>query len=92
MFILSTQKWGVAIFVLYFVQCASGAVIHWLKPARHFHRPPQNYLHAVVGILIIALSLYQVRSGFRTEWPKKSGLGKLSNAVNIVWYVWVVVS
>ncbi len=58
------MKWGVAIFVLYFLQIALGAIIHYIKPksfAITRRRPAQNYLHAVLGLLIIALSLYQVR-------------------------------
>lgn len=81
-----------AIFVLYFVQAASGAAVHYFKPRNSTGRPLQNYLHAVGGLLIIALAFYQVRTGFRTEWPLKAGLGNIPNAVNIVWYVWVAVS
>lgn len=85
------QKWGVAIFVLYFVQAFLGLVIHKLKPKNSVRRPPQNYMHAALGLLVIGLAFYQVRSGFGTEWPLKTGRSA-PNAVNIVWYVWVVVS
>jgi len=84
------KKWGIGIFALYFLQCAIGAFIHWVKPKNSRRRPFQNYLHAVVGLLIIGLALYQVRSGFKTEWPTMTGRGDLPNAVQIVWYVWVV--
>ncbi|KAI0661383.1 CBD9-like protein [Cubamyces menziesii] len=87
------KKWGVAIFVLYFAQIALGAIIHFFKPTSWTvgkRRPLQNYMHAVFGILIVGLAFYQVRSGFRTEWPKTSGRPPISNAANIVWYVWVV--
>ncbi|KAI0674858.1 hypothetical protein C8Q78DRAFT_988665 [Trametes maxima] len=86
------KKWGIAIFVLYFAQLLLGAIIHYVKPTSWTvgkRRPMQNYLHAVFGILIVALAFYQVRSGFRTEW-KQSGRPPISNAANIVWYVWVV--
>ncbi|KAI0630134.1 hypothetical protein C8Q77DRAFT_244220 [Trametes polyzona] len=87
------KKWGIAIFVLYFVQIALGAVIHYVKPTSWTvgkRRPLQNYFHAVLGLLIIALGFYQVRSGFHTEWAAVSGRPPISNAANIVWYVWVV--
>ena len=33
----------------------------------------------------------QVHTGYDEEWPNTSGRPDLSNAVNIVWIVWVVV-
>lgn len=89
------KKWGFALLALYVAQLALGAVIHWIKPTSWTvgkRRPAQNYFHAVLGILIIALAFYQVRTGFRTEWPAMSGRPPISNAANIVWYIWVVVS
>ncbi|EIW63574.1 uncharacterized protein TRAVEDRAFT_161917 [Trametes versicolor FP-101664 SS1] len=87
------KKWGFALLALYVAQLALGAVIHWIKPTSWTigkRRPAQNYFHAVLGILIIALAFYQVRTGFRTEWPAMSGRPPISNAANIVWYIWVV--
>ncbi|ESK83385.1 CBD9-like protein [Moniliophthora roreri MCA 2997] len=84
------MRLGVALFVLYFVQCFLGAIIHFIKPSKFIGRPPQNYLHAVLGLTIIALALYQVRTGYRQEWPKVSGRGAISNGANIIWYIWVV--
>ena len=58
------KRWGIAIFVLYFVQCALGAIIHWIKPASFTvrkKRPVQNYFHAILGLLVIGLAFYQVR-------------------------------
>jgi len=83
------KKWGAAIFALYFVQCTLGYAIHKLKPKNSQRRPPQNYFHAVFGLLIIGLAFYQVRTGYTVEWPLKTGLA-IPNAVHIVWYVWVV--
>jgi hypothetical protein len=76
------------------LQVSLGAIIHWLKPkswAMGGRRPIQNYAHAVIGILIIALALYQARTGYMTEWPRVTG-NPAPNGVNIVWYIWVVVS
>lgn len=89
------KRWGFAILALYVAQLGLGAIIHWIKPTSWTvgkRRPAQNYFHAVLGILIIGLAFYQVRNGFRTEWPARSGRPDISNAANIVWYVWVVVS
>lgn len=65
--------WGVAIFALYFVQVALGAIIHFVKPKSfsvNRRRPAQNYLHAILGLLIIALSFYQVR--FSMKWDDRA--------------------
>ena len=61
------QKWGVALFVLYFAQNALGAVVHWVKPKSVAKRPPQNYLHAVLGLFIIGAAYYQVRDGYKVR-------------------------
>ncbi|KAH8100530.1 hypothetical protein BXZ70DRAFT_156760 [Cristinia sonorae] len=87
------MKWGLGIFVLYIIQLMVGEFIHTIKPKSWSvdkRRPPQNYFHAILGLLIIALAFYQVRTGYKTEWPKQTGRGEISNAANIVWYVWVV--
>lgn len=58
------KKWGIAIFVLYVFQLVIGEVIHLVKPKSWTvgkRRPAQNYFHAVLGVLIIALAFYQVR-------------------------------
>lgn len=59
---------GVAIFVLYLAQLAFGASIHYFKPKAwakgQGRRPYQNYFHAVTGLLIIALAMFQVRAVF----------------------------
>ncbi|KAH8828486.1 hypothetical protein DL96DRAFT_1799194 [Flagelloscypha sp. PMI_526] len=83
------MKWGIVIFVLYLLQLGVGAFIHWVKPSAPRRRPPQNYFHAILGLLIIALAYYQVRDGFKEEYPKATGRDEPKGA-QIVWYVWVV--
>jgi len=86
------KKWGLAIFILYWIQVAFGAFIHFVKPRvglRIVRRPIQNYLHAILGLLILAASFYQVRYGYRVEWPLQAGRGKVGNGANIVWWIWV---
>ncbi|KAK0462503.1 uncharacterized protein EV420DRAFT_1192002 [Desarmillaria tabescens] len=85
------KQWGVAIFALYWVQCALGAFIHWVKPKRSTGRPLQNYFHAIFGLFIISLAFYQVRTGYKTEWPMTTGRGDIANGANVIWYIWVVV-
>ncbi|KAK7043150.1 AdoMet-homocysteine methyltransferase [Paramarasmius palmivorus] len=82
------KKWGIAIFVLYLVQCSLGAFIHFVKPSKP-GRPPQNYFHAVLGLFIIGSALYQVRTGYADEWPKTTGREEITGA-NTLWIIWVV--
>ncbi|KAI0743640.1 hypothetical protein C8Q80DRAFT_853198 [Daedaleopsis nitida] len=88
------KQWGVAIFVLYLAQLAFGASIHFRKPKQwasgQGRRPFQNYFHAVTGLLIIALAMFQVRTGFRSEWPVQTGRGPISNGANVFWYIWII--
>ena len=49
-----------------------GVTVHSLRQ-RNEKRPIQNYAHAVLGLLIIALSLYLVNQGGE-EWVQTMGL------------------
>ncbi|KAG8835663.1 hypothetical protein FRC17_001852 [Serendipita sp. 399] len=84
------KKWGLVIVLLYVVQCILGGVIHHLKPARVTRRPPQNYLHAILGITIIALAFWQVYTGFDGEW-ESIGSEPVSNSIRLWWKAWIVV-
>lgn len=83
------KRLGLAICLLYVVQCTLGAVIHFVKDPNRARRPPQNYLHAVLGLATIGLALAQVRSGYAHEWTKATGRD-ISGGINIVWIIWVV--
>ncbi|KAJ7604176.1 hypothetical protein DFH06DRAFT_1391418 [Mycena polygramma] len=85
------QRWGTAILVLYLAQCALGVIIHFWKPKNATRRPAQNYLHAVVGLVVIAAGMAQIRTGYNDEWPAYMGRGRLPNGVNILWIVWCIV-
>jgi len=84
------KRWGIVILFLYLAQCGLGAFIHWVKPKNRIGRPPQNYAHAVIGLTIIGLAFYQVRTGYKTEWPLATGLQPLPYGVDALWYAWVV--
>lgn len=85
------KRWGVALFGLYLVQLGLGAFIHFVKLpfAQLRGRSAQNYAHAAFGLFIIAVSFYQVRTGFRTEWPLYTGRAVPAGA-NAAWIVWLV--
>ncbi|KJA19957.1 hypothetical protein HYPSUDRAFT_143067 [Hypholoma sublateritium FD-334 SS-4] len=84
------KKWGIGLLVLYLVQCGLGAFIHFVKKADRKRRPAQNYLHAVLGLAIIGLALFQVHSGYDHEWVVSTGREALPKSVNVVFWVWVV--
>ncbi|KIY67078.1 hypothetical protein CYLTODRAFT_15119 [Cylindrobasidium torrendii FP15055 ss-10] len=84
------SKLGLALFILWLIQCTLGALIHFVKPKFSLRRPPQNYVHAVIGLSIIAIAFYQVRLGYRTTWPLVTGRGAVGKGADIVWYIWVV--
>ena len=68
-----------------------GGFIHYVKKKDRVRRPPQNYFHAGFGLLVITLALYQVRSGYNTEWPTTTGRKPLPAGVSIIYWIWVVV-
>lgn len=85
------QALGNILLGLYAFQCAVGAIIHFFKPKNAKGRPPQNYLHAVFGLIVIVLGMYQIRTGYDEEWPLYAGSGRLPKSVNLLWIVWTIV-
>jgi hypothetical protein len=57
------QRVGYAILGLYIAQIVIGLFIHVVRVPFLFifHRPPQNYFHAILGLVILAMAGYQVR-------------------------------
>jgi hypothetical protein len=47
---------------MYLIQVFLGTFIHWVKFPFRFPggRQPQNYLHAILGLAIVALATWQV--------------------------------
>ena len=52
----------------------------------------QNYFHVLLGIIIIIACFYQVRTGYKVEYPLATGRQPLPKAADIVFYIWVAVS
>jgi len=77
--------------MFYIAQCGIGMIIHWVKPKDIRYRPPQNYMHAIFGILIMTLALYQVRTGYHVEGPMTIGRELPPGGMDVFW-IWVNVS
>lgn len=58
------QKTGLALLILYVAQLLLGIVIHYFKFPSLFRgrRPPQNFLHVFLGLVIFILAAFQVRA------------------------------
>jgi hypothetical protein len=83
------KKWGLVLVILYIVQCSFGGFIHFIKSSKASRRPPQNYGHAVLGLLIIALSFWQVYTGLNEEW-KAVGGQYIPPSIWNWWKAWVI--
>lgn len=61
-FIDPHQKMGLALLILYVTQLVLGAFIHFVKMKAIFRgrRPPQNYLHVFLGLVILVVAASQV--------------------------------
>ncbi|KAG8854217.1 hypothetical protein FRB96_007773 [Tulasnella sp. 330] len=56
-------------------------------------RPPQNYLHAILGLTIIGLAFHQVQLGYKREWEYIFGMPYSSTLmhINSWWISWVII-
>jgi len=82
---------GLVLLLVYICQALYGLVIHLVKSPNRKRRPIQNYGHAIVGLSLISLALYQVWRGFDYEWSMATGRGKAQRGVHIFWVVWMTV-
>lgn len=82
---------GLILFILYICQALYGFIIHIVKSPNRKRRPIQNYGHAIVGLALISLALYQVWLGFNYEWSYVTGRDQPSEGVRIFWIIWVAV-
>lgn len=84
---------GVVLVGLYYAQIFLGRYIHRrrekatvpLKP-----HPPLNIAHVVLGLAIIALAFFQIRSGL-DAWEVTTGRPVLASWCRKLWVLWIVV-
>ncbi|KAJ7608519.1 hypothetical protein DFH06DRAFT_192255 [Mycena polygramma] len=83
------KRTGFGILVVYILQCLIGAIVHFVKAKHARRRPIQNYFHAILGIILIAMGMYQIRTGYSFEWPAYMG-SRLPGWVNSLWIIWCI--
>ncbi|KAG8706046.1 hypothetical protein FRC11_008545 [Ceratobasidium sp. 423] len=90
-FFLPISIIGLVLLLLYVFQAMYGLIIHKIKNPHHHRCPIQNYGHAILGLAVITLSLYQVWLGFNAKWPSATGRNKPAQGWSTFWVVWVAV-
>jgi hypothetical protein len=86
------KRVGYAIIGLYIGQVLIGAFIHFVRIPFLFvgHRPPQNYFHAILGLVILAMAGYQIHDGIYTEWPLMTGI-LVTNSAKHAWLALLII-
>ncbi|KAF8911940.1 hypothetical protein CPB84DRAFT_1760813 [Gymnopilus junonius] len=87
---------GAILLLAYFAQVLLGRYIHErrnrlakLGPITRAH-PPLNILHIVLGVSIIGLSFFQIRSGLEW-WETLTGRGPIASWTLPLWKAWIVI-
>jgi len=84
---------GFVIFGLSITQIVLGLFIHFV-PVKPFlfggSRPPQNYIHPLLGLTIVGLAEYQIYDGIYSEWPKFTG-NPISESAKHAWLALMIV-
>ncbi|KAK0228359.1 hypothetical protein IW262DRAFT_1350516 [Armillaria fumosa] len=88
-FLDSHQICGALLLLLYFLQAALGRYIHNRKGLSALRHPPSNVLHAILGLTLLCLAFFQVRSGFH-EWKTISGRTAVPTWVHTLWSFWAL--
>ncbi|KAF9533399.1 hypothetical protein CPB83DRAFT_845199 [Crepidotus variabilis] len=90
------ERFGVVLLLVYYAQVYLGRYIHARRnqlakqgPIKAPH-PPLNILHIVLGVSIIGLSFFQVRSGLQW-WEALTGRGAITPWAWPLWHIWGLV-
>ncbi|KAF9483777.1 hypothetical protein BDN70DRAFT_928938 [Pholiota conissans] len=89
------EVYGILLLFVYYVQVLLGRYIHnrrialsKLGPVTNNH-PPLNILHICLGVSIIGLSFFQVRSGMEW-WETLTGRGPITSWALPLWKAWII--
>lgn len=81
------EKMGLALLILYVIQLVIGLFTHFVKLRSPFGpgtRPPQNYFHVLLGLVILALAASQVRRFSRLCFWALAYMGTMKGSLWIV--------
>ncbi|WVR06275.1 hypothetical protein IAU60_003305 [Kwoniella sp. DSM 27419] len=90
--IVSThRKLGLTLFILAIVQTCLGVFTHFYKRTHKFQqasgRGPSNYIHVVLGLVVVGLGFGVVWTGIDQEWAASTGYGTPSVGWKAGWGV-----
>jgi len=89
------EKMGLALLILYVIQLVIGLFTHFVKLRSPFGpgtRPPQNYFHVLLGLVILALAASQVHYGLYIEWIfATGGVHSIPMSAKSAWIALIVV-
>ncbi|KAJ3994413.1 hypothetical protein F5050DRAFT_517741 [Lentinula boryana] len=89
------QKMGLVLLILYVFQLFLGFFTHFIKLRSPFGpgtRPPQNYFHVFLGLVILVLAAEQVHYGLYIEWAfATGGLHVVPMAAKRAWIALIVI-
>ncbi|KAL5511567.1 hypothetical protein ACEPAH_4784 [Sanghuangporus vaninii] len=81
---------GILLLPLYLIQLSTGTFIHLRKSVYPWRHPPRNVAHGVMGMVIIGLAFYQVRTGLTVDWTIATERSIDLNVFSNLWIAWVV--
>ncbi|EJD05915.1 uncharacterized protein FOMMEDRAFT_104262 [Fomitiporia mediterranea MF3/22] len=81
---------GILLFPMYLIQLCFGTFIHFRKPAYPKRHPPRHIAHGLLGMTIVALAFYQVRTGLTVDWTTATALPINLDIFSNLWIAWVV--
>jgi cytochrome b561 len=89
------KKLGLGLLILILIQVPLGLFIHYVKFGHGRvpgHRAIQNYFHAILGLVIVALAFEQVHQGIKTEWFEGTGGNPpVPQSAERAWIGWTIV-
>ncbi|KAL5490385.1 hypothetical protein ACEPAI_5218 [Sanghuangporus weigelae] len=81
---------GILLLPLYLIQLTTGTFIHLRKSVYPRRHPPRNMAHGVMGMVVIGLAFYQVRTGLTVDWTIATERPIDLNVFSNLWIAWIV--
>nr|XP_019045750.1 hypothetical protein I302_06141 [Kwoniella bestiolae CBS 10118]OCF24680.1 hypothetical protein I302_06141 [Kwoniella bestiolae CBS 10118] len=83
------RKLGLTLFILSIIQTLLGILTHWWQPKHRLQtksgRGPVNFLHMLLGLVVVGIGFGTVWWGLDEEWERWSGTGAPSVGWKVGW-------